>query len=792
MDWCRQAVSLGLHTDVGAMQASVDGMIARARAMAVDVRSSEKLSSAVSTGLKALQQARSRMAPGLALSETRRLWLDSRRAMREIAFARPELDFDRILFYTRFALHYKPNVCGVHTTWSYKPGGDVVIVSGMEKHRGERPLIEGKLGPGHAHGFDLWFDGDRIVFAWARQPEWPPRFSTRWPRRGNDCFAFELRNTTIPPHLYEMDIAQGTITQLTDHNFWSDVEPVYCPDGTIAFTSDRSAHSPSCDGLMNDLTDHNLYSLSTDRKRIRRLTNQKDVDMHPHLLGNGLIAYLRWEYQERHFWDVHSVWTVKPDGTMSDALFKQHLGAPLSVRDARSIPGTSKLVAIAAGHHALPKGPVVILDPSAGLNDQKGIETLTVGSRPQEASRFRWKRSWDKQVVSDGGVRVNGGFFMMPYAISDTTYLVSYAYGNREARRYGNQHADVDSNGLGIYLIDSGGNMELIYRSPLYSCYGVIPYRKRRKPIVQPDAVDMTVNYATCSVPDVYEGMTGVERGKVKYIRIAEALPWPIVPGEGVKRWDKSNRWCPVRVIGTVPVEEDGSAHFRVPVADNASVYFQALDGKHMEVRRMRSSISFQPGESRSCNGCHETKAISPSPNKGKAARRAADVPTPPEWGADRQLAFDWMIQPILEKHCVSCHGAQAPKKGLNLTKGQAYNTIQKARLVSLSPVHGDGSITRPYQYGSHKSRLVKQLLESDTPCHAKLSEPEWIRLVTWVDANAPNRDGMWSKRTADGRDWIWEPYKWKDPWARPVEIPARGEHLRIPRNKWLEQLTKR
>jgi hypothetical protein len=520
--------------------------------------------------------------------------------------------------------------------------------------------------------------------------------------------------------------------------------------------------------------------------------------MHPHLLENGLIAYLRWEYQERDFWDVHSVWTVKPDGTMSDALFKQHLGSPLSVRDARSVPGTSKLVAIAAGHHALPKGPVVILDPTKGINEQKGIELLTAGSRPQEKSRYNWKRTWDKQLVSDGGVQVGGGFFMMPYAISEKAYLVSYGYGNPEARRYGNHHADIDSNGLGIYLLDSFGNMELVYRSPLYSSYSVLPFKERKTTPPLPDMTDRDKNHATCVIPDVYEGMENIARGTVKYLRIAEALPWPIVPGEGVKRWSPgwsnqtNTRWCPVRVIGTVPVEDDGSAHFKVPVADNASVYFQALDEKHMEVRRMRSSISFQPGERRSCNGCHETKVAASSRRQGKAATRKPDMPKPPKWGINKQLAFDWMIQPILDKNCVSCHSGDQLKNKPNFTKDKSYRSIIDNKLVSLSPINGDGSITQPYQFGSHKSKLVTQLLKKDAPCKANLDHDEWIRLVTWVDANAPYRDMMFSIRAADGRSKVWEPYKWKDPWTQPKQIPAKGQYLEIPNNVWLEQLRKK
>lgn len=760
MDYCRQAVDLGIHNDSVKLKASVDEMIARAAKMG-----------AKSDLFKPL---RAKMDKVTNIVAVRVLWLEARRAMRPLAFARSEMDFDEIILYKRFACHYKPNVCGVHTSWSYKPGGDVVIVSGLDKHRSVKTLIKDKLGPGHVHGMDLSFGADRIVFAWANQPSWPPKYSTRWPRGGNDCYAYELRNSTVPPHLYEMDLKTGKITQVTDHNFWTDVEPVYCPDGTIAFTSDRSANSPSCDGAQNDLTDHNLYSISPDRKTIRRLTNQKDVDMHPHLLDNGLIAYLRWEYQERHFWDVHSVWTVRPDGTMADSLFKQHMTLPTSVRDARSIPGTSKLVAVAAGHHCLPKGPLVVLDPTKGMNDPAGVEILTLGPKPQE-------RGMTKAVVSDGGVRDAGGFYMMPHAVSAKSFLASYAYGNRDARRYGNVHADVDSNGLGVYLIDTFGNKELIYRDPLHSIYSVLPFRKRKVPPVMPDATDYTKNYATCIVPDIYQGMHGIERGTVKYIRISEAVPWPIVPGLGVKRWDLSNRWNPVRVIGTVPVEEDGSAHFKVPTVDSASVYFQALDEKHMEIRRMRSNISFQPGETRSCNGCHETQSVAVSRQRGTASRRAADMPTPPSWGIRTIVGFENLIQPILDKKCVRCHRGPEAKAKIDLSKGRAYNTIVKSRrLVTLSNRESSGSITSIKQFGSHKSKLIANLLDKNARGHknVKLSTAEWITLVTWVDANAPNQHLMWSKRPADGGRPRWEPYDWGDPWAPSQLVPAMGVRL--------------
>ena len=130
--------------------------------------------------------------------------------------------------------------------------------------------------------------------------------------------------------------------------------------------------------------------------------------------------------------------------------------------------------------------------------------------------------------------------------------------------------------------------------------------------------------------------------------------------------------------------------------------------------------------------------------------------------------------------------------KNINLSKDKSYLTIIENDLVSLSPIEGDGSITQSYQFGSHKSKLITQLLKSNTPCKANLDQDEWIRLVTWVDANAPERDNMFHVRTADGKQNVWRPYPWKDPWTQPKQIPAKGDYLKIPNNKWLEKLGKK
>jgi hypothetical protein len=724
------------------------------------------------------------LAAGNDAAACRSYWLAARKQMRSAAIKYSGLG-DTLLLYTRHAYHHKPNVCGAHTSWGYKPGGDLLAVTLRDGQA--NPLTKGRLGAGHFHGTDIWFDGSRAVFAYASQENWPPpaHLETVWPKPQptNANYAHELREIFEPPHLYELDFATGNIAQLTDHNYWSDTEPAYLPSGSIVFASDRSAHSPSCDSWNNELTDLNLYTLNAERNTVHRLLNHKDIDTHPRLLNDGSIAYLRWEYQERNFMEVHSVWTARPDGTGADALYKQHIPQPYSVRLATPLGKHSKrLLAIATGHHGLPQGVLVVLDPAAGQNNPSGLHVVTQGMWINEGKV-------PGHTVPEGGRVEAGGFYTCPHAVSEQSFLASYAFSSPKARRYTNEKADVDANGYGIYLVDVYGNKELLYRDPWLGAYNALPLRSRHIPPVLADVGDNTKNYATCIINDVYQGLDDVARGSVRYIRISEALPWPIVPSEGVKRWvtgwtnsdRNATRWCPVRVIGTVPVEEDGSANFKVPISSNASVYFHALDENHMEIRRMRSSISFAAGETRSCTGCHETQATTVATHNKKtplALVRPTSEPVPPAWGADVPIHFPRDIQPIFDKHCVSCHSGDAPKAGFDFSEGKSFRTVRDKKLVAISK-HGsmDGSITKVKQFGSHVSKLTKAI-RSQEKMKVSLTDAEWQALVTWVDANIPYSGDMYHLRTADGRTNVWAPFDWTPVWRQPQDSPALGEKI--------------
>ena len=73
----------------------------------------------------------------------------------------------------------------------------------------------------------------------------------------------------------------------------------------------------------------------------------------------------------------------------------------------------------------------------------------------------------------------------------------------------------------------------------------------------------------------------------------------------GVRVASAGDSVVPVRhVLGTVPVEEDGSAHFTVPA--NIEVFFQALDDHGLAVQSMRSATQLHAGERLVCAGCHQ------------------------------------------------------------------------------------------------------------------------------------------------------------------------------------------
>lgn len=839
LDYVRQAAALGLHRTTDDMVAYAGQWVERSEKLSAYAQQETAPAQAAvakenhARAMAAFQELHERAKASPAdLTQCRRGYLKVRQAVRQVVFANPDVNFDRVVFGVRQAPRNSGNIT-VGRWNTHTPGGDIYVKRGFRPEDPAQPLLAGRIGPGHVRGLELSWDADKMVFAYAPQAG-RAGGGVPLPEK-NDLggyFGQGVGAVEEMSHLFEMNIDGTGLRQLTDDPFHADQEPTYLPNGDIVFVSDRSYFGSQCAGaLEQDNMILNLYRCDSEGRNIQALSNNKDFDRHPHVMDTGQLLFLHWEYQERHLWQTHTLWTSRPDGSMTDALYKQHIDSgPMSLREARQIYGQRKLAAIACGHHNYDQGAVFLVNYAAGINESEGMRNVTPGVSGTEGGYGRVR------PVAEGGVRDGGGHYMFPYPLSDKSFLVSYSYKRPEENAGQN---------FALYYIDVWGNKELIHRDKRMSVAFLSPLRPTpRPPILEERPAERArgPRYAVASVVDVHAGWPDLETAKVKYLRISQKVPWPCVRDESKSCGFNDLHWMPsawdpvlgmwdwgtARVIGIVPVEDDGSAHFKVPA--DQTVYFHALDENFLELRRMRSNVTFRAGESRSCIGCHESRAVTPPrrPRIPLALLREPATPVPPPWGDRIVPDYEQHIQPIFDRHCAGCHGQDDPDGGLELTSRrvdgymQSYRTLfglsakdptpfaksywsiwhpnepplsdeahnaaktflrnvlrdpPAEQLVTVADYTGGAEVTRPLQFGSARSKLTLTLLEYPTHLEeVKLSRDEWMSLVTWVDLNAQywgtfvEKDGHYASRKQG--DQVVPPRRvqviFPDPWRRP------------------------
>jgi hypothetical protein len=845
-DYVRQAAALGWHRRPASLLATAGEYRQRAESVVAHARpraTAAQLATlqAALPGVQAAHQALTAAAADQPANATlhRRLWLDLRRAGRAVALANPDLDFNELLFGLRPAARFGGNIT-VGRWNTHLPGGDLVIQRGFSPGAPVRSLLQGRLGPGHVRGLELHWDADKLVFAYARQPgRAAGAAATSGLRPKHEIGGyFGLGTGAVEElsHLYEVNVDGSGLRQLTNSAYHADQEPTYLPNGDIVFVSDRSNFGSQCAGaLEQDNMILNLYRCDAEGRNLRALSNNKDFDRHPRVMDNGQLLFLHWEYQERHLWNTHTLWTCRPDGSMTDAIFKQHIeSGPMSLREARQIRGTDQLVAIACGHHNFDQGAIFLCDYGQGINEPKAMRNLTPGVSSTEGGYGAAK------PVPEGGVPDGGGHYMYPYPLSEQSFLAAYSYKRPE---------NLTGQNFALYYVDVWGNKELIHRDRRLSVAHVTPLRRTpRPPLLKelPHPSAAAPRHAVAIVGDVYSGWPEAKRGAVKYLRIAQKVPWPCVPDETKACGFNDLHWMPAawehvlglwdwghaRVIGTVPVEADGSAHFKVPA--DQTVYFQALDENFVEVRRMRSNVTFPAGETRACIGCHESQAVAPPAQRSittLALRRAPSNPEPPAWGDRVVPDYERDIQPIFERHCLGCHGEKEPKGGLEFTARridgylQSYRTLfglkpteptpftrgywntwhpgepaksdaeyaaakttlrnmmkapAPAQLVSIADYFGGAEVTQLEQFGSSRSRLIQVLLrDAEHRREVRMNRADWVALVTWVDLNAQywgtfvEKDGHFAAKRRGAQGEALPPprrvrVEFPDPWRQP------------------------
>lgn len=272
-------------------------------------------------------------------------------------------------------------------------------------------------------------------------------------------------------------------------------------------------------------------------------------------------------------------------------------------------------------------------------------------------------------------------------------------------------------------------------------CHEPRPLAARPRERVIPARTDLSKATGRLILEDIYHGrnMPGVERGAVKKLLVLQQLPKPVNFSGGMEPLTIGGSFTLAEIVGEVPVEPDGSAHMELPAL--RSLFFVALDKDDRCVKRMHSFHVLQPGEVTSCVGCHEQRTNAPLPvGKDLMALRRPPSPVEPIADVPSVLDFPRDIQPILDRHCVSCHNPDKREGKVDLTGDKtamytmSYWTMQTRGLVVDGRNEPRGN-RPPYSYGSATSRLLT--LMDGSHYDAKPSDLERKTVRLWIETSA-------------------------------------------------------
>jgi hypothetical protein len=693
------------------------------------------------------------------------LYADACRLRRQIAFRNPLLDFRKLLFAKRHRAIY-PHMCDQYYGIAALPGGGLYVLSdpfgaqpqvrdvladsvvrngrlagqklsggptkpwriaydGMGNLSGDETVGGSFLSP------DLSCDGQRIVFAYVECTGARNHDHHTDPSRGHwaegRCY-----------HVFQVNVDGSNLVQLTDGT-WNDFDPRWLPSGRIAFVSERRGGYLRCGRVCPTYT---LYDMAADGSDIRCLSPHETNEWHPTVTHDGRIAWTRWDYVDRHFSAAHMPWITTVDGRDPRPIHGNYAwrgSRPDMELNLRAIPHSSKFVATAAPHHGQAFGSLVIIDPHVGDDDGGSpLRRLTPDTGFPE--------------TGDGGTETYGS----AWPLSEDYHLCVYDAGTRRASPNSPPPSYANAN-YGIYLVDAFGNRELVYRDPDISCHQPIPLRARPQPPLATEGAERLAGAdsaeATVAVMDVYDSLKPWPEGaKITALRLWQILPLSVAPAarnNGIQVPGTGSVNTGRAVLGTVPVEADGSAHFVVPAGKE--VFFQALDEQGLALQSMRSGTHFQAGETRVCQGCHEPKHRTPrvAPIEPLATRRPPSRLQPDVDGTN-PFSYARLVQPVLNKYCTDCH-AQHRDKALRLDAepvqvlGKAYMdlpTTYYASYVSLAPqfgfydyggAGGRSHRTTPGEFGARASKLYALLTKGHYD--VKLPPEDLHRLTVWLDS---------------------------------------------------------
>ncbi len=682
------------------------------------------------------------------------LYFRVREVKRTIVLKNPIVDFDKVLYVDMPFPQGKewPHETRHRLGYQAVPGARLMIQEGLGPDGTLRQLMPQAPLHGSFWRPDVSYDGQKVLF----------------------CFKPHNEKAF---HLYEIN-ADGTgLVQLTDGQF-DDFDPIYLPDEEhIVFSTTRGHTYVRC---MPPTNAYVLARCERDGKNIYLISRNNEPDYLPSVMNDGRIVYTRWEYTDKPLWRAQGIWTVNPDGSQVNTFWGNQTVWPDLCKDARSIPGSRRVMFTGSAHHNWFSGSVGILDRDLGFNFPDGLTKVTADTA--------WPESGNGPVdpVESPNYHASGHYsaYYSPYPLSETDFLVSANRGGKFV----------------LYLMDVDGNRELIYEG-INNIFHALPLKPRPRPPVVIDQVvwptrEERLNPKPGAIysANVYYGAPDQMRDKAKFLRVLNIehktytywhkRPYistgPVVSAvqsEGVKR-----------VLGTVPIEADGSVAFYAP--PGIPLHFQLLDERYRALQTMRSFTGVMPGEQRGCLGCHELHSTTPELNvSAMAFSKEPQQITPPPWGED-SVSYMRYVQPVLDKYCGKCHqGDGKGRKTLDLTVRPGYLMFDepywtligrpswgKAHVKPENPPPGLGianmlmvegydqrdpkayQTPEPMTYLSYRSKLIEQA-SSGKHHDVKVDPISLRRLIAWVDTMCPYRGDEEVRAIDDpdfqGVDWI-------------------------------------
>ncbi|MHB8900018.1 MAG: HzsA-related protein, partial [Thermoguttaceae bacterium] len=510
---------------------------------------------------------------------------------------------DAPLLFTR-----RHSYSGIHiydTYYKWPPGGGGIYVLENPREARDRwrirPVIDAgtpeTLGEGVYEDPEISWDATRILFTFKGSPDG----STSIYEIGVDGRG--LRRVSNPETC--LDCYKGT------HGGQHDVYPAYLPDDRIVFLSTRPSGLVPCANSGVAI----LHVMNADGSDMHPISVNNVNEFDPAVLPDGRILFGRWEYVDKNALTIQSLWSMNPDGTQETAVYANNMVFPEAILDARPVPDTYLIVGTFAKHNSTPRGSIALVDPRLGKNEPRAIENLEHPENPT----------------------CDTGDSCEPWPVAPDVFLYS-------GRAPGEQRSS-------IRMIDRQGKQISLLSDPEICLHSPMLIKPRPRPTVIADTVDRSTATGRFFVQDVYQGLTGVERGEVKQLRVIEETSRVSATTMGGSPYNQTFlvsaalAFSVKNYLGVVPVAEDGSAWFEAPAG--RAIYFQALDGEGRLVQSMRTFVQASPGTTRSCIGCHEHK-YSTSPTVGHFASlggRQPDRLQPEAWGSG-YIDYPTMVQP--------------------------------------------------------------------------------------------------------------------------------------------------